>query len=113
MKYALSLLLFVIAACGGKTTVTVAASTSSPSPSRTSAQQLQAVLDADPQLQADVCFNFKKLVSVGWPEDVVPSMLVQIGPAGTPMFLSKAEVSELGSAGMSVKAALVDIFHRC
>ena len=26
---------------------------------------------------------------------------------------TKAEVAELGSAGMSVKAALVDIYHRC
>ena len=93
--------------------MTVAASTRSVSPSLTPTQQLQSVLDGDPQLQADVCFNFKKLVSVGWPEEMVPSMLVQIGPAGTPMFLTKAEVDELGSAGMSVKAALVDIYHRC
>jgi hypothetical protein len=93
----------VIVAAPTPSAITVSAMVSPPA--QTPIQRLQAVLDANPQIQADVCYHSKQLVSVGWPTDLLPSLLQTQLP--------KREIAQLQSVGMKLKNVLTDLIHRC
>ncbi len=100
--------LLALGSCSKSDGTAAESSTSPSSTPLTSIQRLQVALDADPQIQPDVCYNARKLLSVGWPEEEVVVMLSSDLP-----YLTKSERAELQSVGMPMKTVLKDLIHRC
>lgn len=97
---------FVLVACSNGQTLQPAAESPStvsvspsPSPSPTP-NPLDQALEEDQDLLTRVCNEFEQLVSVGWPEEVVPGML--IGEVDLKQFADAAgvTVSELRDSGL-------------
>jgi hypothetical protein len=81
------------------------ASRSASATARTPIERLQAVLDANPQIETDVCERAARLADVGWPEQTIPSLLHP--------YLTTADLEKLQESGLPLNRALVEVVRRC
>ncbi len=97
-------------ASGGEPTTAPASAgpSLSASPSLSPLNQLDQLLNKDPGLLQAICNEGQHLISVGWPQEIVPSLL-----SGDIPLLRRHEIKKLEATGVPLKKAITIALERC